>query len=73
MQSKFDYESDPVFQKLQFEVRRAFEEGWRLAGGDPRSSPYDQPNVGWRAAWVNSQARKFLVDNGIITGLVKWK
>lgn len=70
---RIDYENDPIFQRLQFEVRRAFEEGWRAAGGDPVRSPsFDQP-VGWRMAWIGSSARKFLIENGIITGKVTWK
>jgi hypothetical protein len=26
------YESDPVFSRLQWEIRNAFEEVWRMAG-----------------------------------------
>lgn len=67
------YQADPVFQRLQFEVRRAYEEGWRDAGGDPVSSPSDQEPKGWRLAWLQSAARGFLVANGINTGKVTWK
>ncbi len=68
-----DYERDPVFQRLQFEIRAAYEEGWRAAGGDPVRSPSAQEPVGWRLAWMNSKARAFLVANGINTGKVHWK
>ena len=70
---KLDYERDPVFQRLQFEIRAAYEEGWRAAGGDPIRSPAEKEPVGWRAAWMESSARRFLVANGINTGRVIWK
>ena len=72
-QSRINYERDPVFQRLQWEIRNAFEEGWRAAGGDPIRSPHDQPPVGWRMAWLNSRARKFLVANGITPNKVTYK
>lgn len=63
-----EYEADPIFQRLQWEVRRAFEEGWRAAGGNPEQSPhYEQPR-GWRLAWLNSKSRAFLVVNNLISG-----
>lgn len=71
--ARIDYEQDPVFQRLQWEIRNAFEEGWRAAGGDPVRSPHDQASRGWRLAWMNSRARKFLVANGITTNKVTWK
>ena len=71
--SKDFYENDPIFHRLQYEIRAAFEEGWRAAGGDPVRSPHNQGPVGWRLAWINSSARKFLVANGINTGRVRWK
>ena len=53
---------------IQWAVRAAFEEAWRLAGGDPaRSDPNLHP-VGWRAAWMSSNARNLLVKNGLISG-----
>lgn len=73
MAAKIDYETDPVFQRLQYEIRAAYEEGWRNAGGDQIRSPFGQEPVGWRAAWLKSKARAFLVANGINTGLVRWK
>ena len=73
MPTKFDYETDPVFQRLQYEVRAAYEEAWRDAGGDPVRSPADQEPKGWREAWMKSCARAFLVANGINTGKVTWK
>ena len=71
--ARIDYETDPVFQRLQWEIRNAFEEGWRAAGGDPIRSPHDQTPRGWRLAWLNSHARQFLVANGITTNKVTWK
>lgn len=70
---RIDYERDPIFQRLQYEVRAAFEEGWKAAGGDPVRSPHMEEPKGWRLAWVNSRARKFLVANGINTSRVSWK
>jgi len=68
-----DYEKDPIFQRLQYEIRAAYEEGWRDGGGDPIRSPSEQEPVGWRKAWMGSQARGFLIANGINTGKVSWK
>ena len=73
MPTKLDYEQDPIFQLLQFEIRAAYEEGWRDGGGDPIRSPADEFPKGWRAAWMVSKARAFLVANGINTGKVTWK
>lgn len=67
------YESDPVFVRLQYEIRAAYEEGWRDGGGDPISSPHEKSACGWRASWLKSKARRFLVANGINTGKVEWK
>jgi len=67
------YQNDPVFNRLQYEIRAAYEEGWRDAGGDPVRSTYEDDPVGWRAAWMKSKAREFLVANGINTGRMKWK
>lgn len=72
-QPKEFYQKDPIFQRLQYEIRAAFEEGWRAAGGDPIRSPADQVAVGWRRAWIESTARAFLVANGINPGNVTWK
>lgn len=68
-----DYMNDPVFQRLQFLARAAFEQGWRAGGGDPVSSPFKEPAVGWRLAWLKSEARAFLVENGLINGDDTWK
>ena len=60
-------------ETIQWIVRSAFEEGWRLGGGSPERSPhYEQPK-GWRLAWMNSQARNILVRNGMISGSEEWK
>ena len=55
-----DYATDPVFQQFQYYVRLAFEEGYRA--GKP-----DTVRNEWRGAWIHSQGRDFLVDNGLIT------
>lgn len=60
-------------ETVQWLVRSAFEEAWRLAGGDPVASPHDEPPAGWRAAWMNSQARNVLVRNGMISGEDSYK
>lgn len=71
--SRIDYERDPIFQRLQYQVRAAYEEGWRAAGGDPIRSAHMEEPKGWRLAWLHSKAREFLVDNGINTSRVTWK
>jgi len=73
MMSKDDYLKDPVFQAIQHLARAAFEKGWIAAGGNPVSSPYNKPAVGWRAAWLESEERKILVENGVITGEGQWR
>lgn len=55
-------------ERVQWLVRSSFEEAWRIAGGDPAQSPHDQTPVGWRAAWMKSNARSILVRSGIISG-----
>ena len=56
-----DYLHDPVFQQVQYYVRLAFEEGYRAV------MPHAPPHA-WKLDWRNSIARKFLLDNGMITG-----
>ena len=60
-------------ETVQWLVRSAFEEAWRMAGGDPALSPHDAPPVGWRAAWMDSIARNVLVRNGMISGEDSYK
>lgn len=59
--------------QVQWFVRSAFEEGWRMAGGDPATSPHFKDPVGWRAAWMKSSARSILTRNGMISGKDSWK
>lgn len=55
-------------ETIQWIVRSAFEEGWRLGSGSTeRSLHYEEPK-GWRLAWMSSQARNILVRNGMISG-----
>lgn len=59
-----------IFQWL---TRAAFEEGWRLGGGSQESSHFSDEPKGWRAAWMDSQARSVLIRNGIISGEDSYK
>lgn len=68
-----DYLNDDVFKALQNKARQAFEEGWRAAGGDSVRSPYKEPPRGWRKAWMQCETRKWLVENGVISGKDTWK
>jgi len=72
-QPKIDYDDDPVFLAMQYKFRQAFEEGWRMAGGDPLRSPWNKEPVGWRKAWIESQSRAWLVENQIISGDDLWR
>lgn len=58
---------------VQWLVRSAFEEAWRMAGGDPVSSHHAEEPKGWRIAWMNSDARRVLVRNGMISGEDSYK
>lgn len=73
VQSMEFYARDPVFQRIQWEMRAGFEEAWRKAGGDAAQSPHTQEPKGWRMAWMNSKAREFLVVNGMISGKDMWR
>lgn len=72
-QERAFYEKDPIVQRMQYEIRAAYEEAWRAAGGDPVQSPHTQEPKGWRLAWMGSRARKFLINNGIIQEGLGWK
>lgn len=73
LQSQAFYENDPIFKRIQWEMRAGFEEAWRMAGGDAVQSPHNQEPAGWRLAWMNSKAREFLVVNGMISGKDMWR
>lgn len=73
LQDREFYARDPIFNRIQWEMRSAYEEAWRAAGGLEDASPHDQEPVGWRLAWMNSKARSFLVTNGMISGQDMWK
>ena len=64
-------EIDP--NTFQWLVRSAYEAGWRDGGGDPAQSPSNTTPVGWRQAWLASQPRAFLLNNGFITGQDAYK
>lgn len=72
-QSREFYEADPVFQRIQWEMRACWEESWRQSGGDPVDSYHTEEPVGWRLAWLSSKARAFLVTNGLISGQDAWR
>ena len=62
------YESDPIFQRLQWQVRAAFEAGF-YADGKPRGQSKMDPRKGaWFDHWLISKERAFLVSNGLMTG-----
>jgi len=70
---KQQYMNDPVFQRLQWEVRAAFEAGYTAAGGDRRQS-VNRPEKGkWFDEWLVSKSRAFLVANGLMAGDEGWK
>ena len=62
-----DYATDPVFQQFQYYMRMAFEEGYRAG-----NIGVTQPNE-WRVDWLKSAPRKWLVDNGLISGKDAWR
>lgn len=62
-----DYATDPVFQQFQYYMRMAFEEGYRAGNiGVTQSNE-------WREDWLKSAPRKWLVDNGFISGKDAWR
>lgn len=54
-------ENDEFFNRIQWEIRAAFERGYRAA--NPETKTKD-----WKDAWLKSESRAFLVRNGLITG-----
>ena len=62
-----DYATDPVFQQFQYYMRMAFEEGYR-AGNIGVTEPNE-----WRGDWMKSTGRRFLLENGLISGLDGYK
>jgi len=63
-----DYENDPVFKRLQWEVRQAFENGYRAAKQDRGQSKMNPEKGEWFDHWIISKSRAFLLANGLITG-----
>jgi hypothetical protein len=59
--TKKHYKADPVFQQFQHYMRLAFEEGYRA--GKPSTEKNE-----WRDDWINSTGRRFLLENGLISG-----
>jgi hypothetical protein len=62
-----NYAKDPVFQQFQYFMRLAFEEGYR-AGNIGVTTPNE-----WRNDWMNSTGRRFLLENGLISGKDDYK
>lgn len=62
------YMRDPVFQRLQWEVRAAFEAGYTAAGVGRGVSNMNPQNGKWFDHWLVSKSRAFLVNNGLMTG-----
>jgi hypothetical protein len=62
-----NYTTDPVFQQFQYFMRLAFEEGYRA--GNIGLTQHNE----WRADWMNSTGRRFLLENGLISGKDDYK
>ena len=62
-----NYANDPVFQQFQYFMRMAFEEGYRAG-----NIGITQENE-WRTDWMNSTGRRFLLENGLISGKDDYK
>ena len=67
-QSRGFYAADPVFQRLQWEVRAAFEDGYTAAGGERGQSSINPQKGKWFDHWFTSRSREFLMANGLMTG-----
>ena len=61
------YLSDPIFNRMQWEIRRAFELGF-AANGPRGKSKVDPKKGAWLDAWLMSQCRQFLLANNLMTG-----
>ena len=56
----------------QYYIRQAFNEGYNAA--HPRGQSSIDPKKGkWFDHWLQSQTRRVLVENGLITGLEGYK
>jgi hypothetical protein len=62
------YENDPIFKRMQWEVRAAFEAGYTASGVDRGKSKLNKTKGAWFDHWIASKSRAFLVNNGIISG-----
>lgn len=58
---------NPACQEIQFQMRQCFELGYRAG-----NIGVTQPNE-WREDWLKSAPRKWLVDNGLISGMDAWR
>lgn len=68
-----DYAADPVFQRLQWEVRAAYEDGYTAAGVGQGQSVVNPMKGKWFDHWVNSKSRAFLIENNLMTGDENYK
>lgn len=62
------YEDDPIFQRLQWEIRTAYEAGYTASGVDRGQSSINPEKGKWFDHWINSKSRAFLIANDIISG-----
>lgn len=66
--AKIDYMGDEVFQRMQWEIRAAYEAGYTAAGVVRGESQINATKGKWFDHWINSKSRAFLVANGLMTG-----
>jgi len=71
--TKDDYAADPVFRRLQWEVRAAYEAGYTAAGAIRGVSNANPKKGKWFDHWINSKSRAFLIANNLMTGEETYK
>jgi len=71
--TKKDYAADPVFQRLQWEVRAAYEAGYTASGVSRGQSIINPTKGAWFDHWINSKSRAFLIANNLMTGEETYK
>ena len=62
------YANDPIYQRLQWEIRAAYEAGYTASGVDRGQSAINPQKGKWFDHWLMSKSRAFLVSNGLMTG-----
>lgn len=71
--TKDDYLNDQVFQRMQWEVRAAFEAGYTAANIGRGKSAINPTKGAWFDHWINSKSREFLIANNLMTGEETYK